>query len=145
MSHRLIDPITEVLRLQAADRPGDAPALAAGSGVGRLLRRRAEARGLDESQMEALLHLRAAHTAGLTADALGGNLGPGCNLVDVVSGLLAEGLVESAGQSAGELGLSAKGRRIADQVLSEVWVLLAHTLRPLGLTPAQFVTGCGGS
>lgn len=139
MSHGLIDRTAEALRLHAPGRPAHTPAVEAGGVVGRLLRRRAVARGLDESQFEALLQLRAARGARLTVAELGGSLGQGPGLVEVVSGLLAEGLMESAGHGARELGLSEKGRRLADQVVAEVWVLLAHALRPAGLTPAQLI------
>jgi hypothetical protein len=127
MNHTVIDPIHDV------------PAGEATGVVGRLLRWRAEARGLDETQMEALLHLHGAPAARLTVHELGEHLGPGADLIAVVSALLAEGLVAPAGQPSCELVLSVKGKRLAGQVVSEVWVLLSHTLRPSGLTPARFI------
>jgi hypothetical protein len=136
MSHVLIDPIADALRLWAADRPGDGAGLDAGGVVGRLLRRRAEASGLDALQMDALLQLRAAHAPQLPVHELGGTLGPGVDVVTVASGLVRAGLVESVGPT--EVGLSASGRRLADQILSELGVLLAYALGPVGLTPAQF-------
>jgi hypothetical protein len=138
MGHVLIDPIADALRAQAADRAVDARGRDANAVVGRLLRRRAEARGLDALQLEALLHLRAAHTPRLSLHELGRNLGPGSGVAAVVSALLREGLVEPAASAAGEVGLSAGGRQLADQVLAELGVLLAYALGPVGLTPAQF-------